>query len=201
MGEKQLIQVFTFSDDLKRTPAALPPETLWTVLHSGDPLVQTCQLSENEVCGLVAEMNTDSRGEVLYVDHVKRAVQMVFELRRNQLLNAYLQDNAFATLEIPTPNLRDLERLFPLLTPEMKKKREPEKKEEPPDEPMVRRSSRRSSTISGLPGGGRLSSKEGTGRMPTKQGTIEFGTGYCFQRSHQAWTYSNGWVQRSTSWT
>jgi len=165
--EKFLIQVFTFHDDLKRNPAALSPEALFSVLHSGDPLVQGCQLSDHEVCGFIAEMNCDGRGEVAYVDLVKRGVQMIFELRRNQLLNAYLKENAAETLEIPTPDLDALESMYPLLTPEMRQKKEPEKAEAEVEEVMVRRSSRRASTM------GRMASKESRepGRLPTKRMT------------------------------
>merc|ERR1740117_2395728 len=107
--EKNLIQVFTLGDDLKRNPAAVAPETIYGLIRgSTDTQVISCQLTDYEICGFLAEMNLDSRGEVAYIDHVKRTVPMIYELRNNQLLNAYLQEDAFATLGISEPNLEKL---------------------------------------------------------------------------------------------
>merc|ERR1712014_400729 len=60
-------------------------------------------------------MQVDGDGLVAYCDLIKRWVPIIFELRKNQLLGAYLQDNAAETLNIPSPNYEELEAMFPLL--------------------------------------------------------------------------------------
>merc|ERR1712232_895729 len=81
-----------------------------------------CQLTDYELTGLIADIVQDSNGLIVFSDHVKRVVSIIFELRRNQLLNAYFQEGAFDKLEIPTPDLAKLERVFPLLPPGWKRK-------------------------------------------------------------------------------
>eukprot|EP00927_Polykrikos_kofoidii_P057227 TRINITY_DN51343_c0_g1_i1.p1 TRINITY_DN51343_c0_g1~~TRINITY_DN51343_c0_g1_i1.p1 ORF type:complete len:862 (+),score=179.37 TRINITY_DN51343_c0_g1_i1:231-2816(+) len=115
--EKTLIQVFTLGDDLKRSPPSLPPQNIFAMLRSSDQQIANCQLADYEICGFLAEMVLDARGEVVYGEHVKRVVPMIFEMRRNQLLSMYLQEGAFNTLGFPKPDLAALEALFPLLVP------------------------------------------------------------------------------------
>jgi len=129
--ERTLIQVLTLSEESHRSEKTLAPESIFRILRSNDTQVQSCQLSEFEVCGLVAEMNLDARGEVAYIDHVKRWVPIIFELRKHQLLSAYLKEGSSETLGIQEPDLAQLESLFPLL---------------PEEEPkVVRRMSKRNS--------------------------------------------------------
>eukprot|EP00448_Togula_jolla_P019736 CAMPEP_0170574688 /NCGR_PEP_ID=MMETSP0224-20130122/3439_1 /TAXON_ID=285029 /ORGANISM="Togula jolla, Strain CCCM 725" /LENGTH=810 /DNA_ID=CAMNT_0010897373 /DNA_START=20 /DNA_END=2453 /DNA_ORIENTATION=+ len=115
--ERTLIQVLQLSDSAQRgnKEASLPPEMIYSILHSSDPQVQSCQLSDIELCGLAAEMSTDATGEVAYVEHVKRWVPIIFELRKNDLLGAYLKPDGLATLGIPEPDLDALEEIYPLL--------------------------------------------------------------------------------------
>jgi hypothetical protein len=173
--EKILIQVFTLGDDLKRNPPAVAPETIYGLIRSStDAQVISCQLSDYEICGFLAEMNLDSRGEVAYIDHVKRAVPMIYELRNNQLLNAYLQEDAFATLGISEPNLEKLEAIFPLLPDN-----HAEKNEEKNDARQSGRGRRRSISktpnldLNGEDGrassGERRNSLETSGRNPSKR--------------------------------
>lgn len=110
--EKTLIQVFSIVGDTKTQTVA--PQTLFTTLHN-DAQIQGLMLSEYELCGFAAEMISDVVGQVAYVEHVKRSVPMLFELRRNQLLSAYVQPDAREALGIPEPDLTALEKLFPLL--------------------------------------------------------------------------------------
>merc|ERR1712190_206930 len=92
---------------------------MFSILYSNDTQIisqiQGLQLSDFELSGFVAEMNADSHGDVAFLDHIKRWVPIIFELRKNQLLGAYLKDKAAETLGIPEPDLDALEQLFPLL--------------------------------------------------------------------------------------
>mmetsp|Transcript_28736 Transcript_28736/g.82203 ORF Transcript_28736/g.82203 Transcript_28736/m.82203 type:complete len:856 (+) Transcript_28736:66-2633(+) len=125
--ERTLIQVLTLSEESHRSEKTLAPESIFRILRSNDTQVQSCQLSEFEVCGLVAEMNLDARGEVAYIDHVKRWVPIIFELRKHQLLSAYLKEGASETLGIQAPDPAYLETLFPLMPEEPKVVRRPSK--------------------------------------------------------------------------
>jgi hypothetical protein len=116
--ERTLIQVFSLSDDTHRSPPTLPPETIFNILMvANDPQVASCQLSYFELTGLAAEVSLDVNGQVPYIDHVKRWVPIIFELRKNQFLGAYLQQGAADVLQIPEPNVKKLEEIFPLLPP------------------------------------------------------------------------------------
>merc|ERR1712060_990309 len=113
--ERTLIQIFSLSDDTHQNPPTLPAQTIFDVLHSNDVQMQSCQLSELEVCGLAAEMILDDNGNVAYVDHVKRWVPTVFELRKHELLGAYLQDTLLESLGIPEPTECYREDLVPVI--------------------------------------------------------------------------------------
>lgn len=111
--EKTLIQALGDA----RGPATVQPNHLFAVLHSGDANVSACQLTPFELCGLVGEMMLDKNGEVEYVPHIKRTVGLIFELRRHDLLKAYLstaEDN-FAKMQIVIPKVDDLEASCPLV--------------------------------------------------------------------------------------
>jgi hypothetical protein len=131
--EKILIQLFSSGESRSQS---LTPETMFAMLRNNDAPIQTCQLSDYEITGLMADLVADPLGLVVFSDHVKRVVSIIFELRRNQLLNAYLQEGAFEKLGIPRPDFVKLEKIFPLMPPGWKKK-EPEKieveKEDIPD--------------------------------------------------------------------
>jgi len=47
--------------------------------------VQACQLSQSEIRGIVAEAETDERGEVAYTEHIKLWVPIIFELRKSKI--------------------------------------------------------------------------------------------------------------------
>jgi len=116
--EKLLIGLFQANDAEKRNPAVLSPLKMCRLMLSGDQVVQNCQLTETELCGFVAEMLLDVNGEVHYMDHVKRVVPMIFNLRRNLLLVEYVKEGAFEALKIPSPNANALREVCALLPPE-----------------------------------------------------------------------------------
>lgn len=122
--ERTLVQVMNLHDDTHRNPPCLPPEQLFSILHSNEKEVQSCQLSDFELCGLAAEMMPDADGFVAYGDHIRKWVPIIFEQRKNRLLAAYLQDGAAEVMGIEEPDLEGLEKLFPLLPPESKVHRE-----------------------------------------------------------------------------
>jgi hypothetical protein len=110
--ERTLIQVFSVLD--KEHNGLLAPETIWNVLSSGgDAQVQALSLSEFETNGLAAEMALDENGLVVYHEHVRRWVPVIFEVRKSPLLGGYLKDDSAETLGIPEPNIEALEALFP----------------------------------------------------------------------------------------
>lgn len=114
--ERTLTQVFAMSDDTHRNPPALPPEKILQVLFSADAQVMSCQLSEPELCVLAAEMTLDARGEVVYGEHVKQWVPILFELRKHPLYSLYLADDAVESMGIEEPDdLAALQDLVPLL--------------------------------------------------------------------------------------
>eukprot|EP00928_Gymnodinium_smaydae_P062053 TRINITY_DN45999_c0_g1_i1.p1 TRINITY_DN45999_c0_g1~~TRINITY_DN45999_c0_g1_i1.p1 ORF type:complete len:829 (+),score=201.33 TRINITY_DN45999_c0_g1_i1:91-2577(+) len=141
--EKILIQAL--GDGRGPTNTMMAPESLFASLHAGDQQIQSCQLSEFEIGGLAAEMVLDSRGEVAYVEHIKRTVPMIFELRRSQLLSQYVIPDGLDMLLIFPPTAAEADAIFPLLPPS-------EKKEEVGQGSSKRRQSKR-----------RSSSKEPTG--------------------------------------
>jgi hypothetical protein len=112
--EKILIQLFSSGESRN---GLLPAETIFTMLRNNESQVQACQLNECELTGLMAEMSPDSSGQVVYSEYVKRVVSIIFQLRHNQLLNAYLEEDAFETLGIPKPDLQQLHSIFPLYPP------------------------------------------------------------------------------------
>lgn len=106
--EKTLVHLFSVLDESHR--GVLPVETMFKVLRSADPQVASCQLTEKEICGFVAEMNVDENvipNTVAYVDHVKTWVPVIFELRRNaiyeRLLSAFGGDVGAAGEGMDTP--------------------------------------------------------------------------------------------------
>jgi len=114
--ERNLIQALSLIDDTRKPTPALPPETIFNLIwNSSDQQVQSCCLDEYELAGLVAEMTLDANGEVPYHDFVKRWVPIMFELRKNPLLGAYLKVGAASTLGIPEPDAEAIEAIFPLL--------------------------------------------------------------------------------------
>mmetsp|Transcript_70558 Transcript_70558/g.204601 ORF Transcript_70558/g.204601 Transcript_70558/m.204601 type:complete len:860 (+) Transcript_70558:3-2582(+) len=116
--ERTLIQVFSLVDDTRKPTPVLPPETIFKLLiEPTDQQIQGLCLDELEATGLVAEMNLDANGEVPYHDFVKRWVPIMFELRKNPLLGAYLKNGAAETLGFPEPNFAELEAFYPLLPP------------------------------------------------------------------------------------
>merc|ERR1712232_690536 len=112
--EKILIQLFASGESRSQL---LPPETLYSMLMHSEAQVQACQLNEHEVTGLIAEMGQDitASGQVAFAEYVKRVVPLIFEMRRNQLLSAYLRECAFEKLQISKPDLKKLDSIFPLM--------------------------------------------------------------------------------------
>jgi len=122
--EKTLMQILTLNDDAHRTPPALPPDTIYSILGINEKEIQGIQLTAFEINGFVAEMQTDADGFVPYGEHIKKWVPMIFEQRKNQLLVRYLQPDSYETLGIQPPNLKQLEAMFPLLPADMVKGKE-----------------------------------------------------------------------------
>jgi hypothetical protein len=170
--EKFLIQLFSSGES--RSPF-LPPEVIFTMLWNNENVIQSCQLTEYERTGLIAEMSHDigANGQVVFSEYVKRVVPVIFDMRRNQLLSAYLQEGSFETLQIPSPDLKQLDSIFPLMPPGWKKKEKEQEANDPgtgsehPRRSGCRVSGRRPSKAGGdnLGSGPRLS-----GRRPTKAG-------------------------------
>jgi len=126
--EKSLTHAFSLLDDGRR--GVLAAETIHKVLTSADAQVQSCQLSEPELRGLVAELVVDQNGEVAYKDHVQTWVPILFELRKIKIYEPYLQKEPFSTVpsrasvgllgqNLVLPDLSELEDEFPLLPPEL----------------------------------------------------------------------------------
>jgi len=105
--EKTMIQTFTQFSDSIGEPKTLPPAQMYTLLTT-DPQILGCQLSEAEAAGFAAEIVIDSEGQVAYVEHVRRWVPIIFEIRKNQLLKPYVDDYGAA-------HSACAEKLFPLL--------------------------------------------------------------------------------------
>lgn len=57
---------------------------------SSEAVQQACQLSESEIRGIVAEAETDERGEVAYAEHIKLWVPIIFELRKSKIYEGVL---------------------------------------------------------------------------------------------------------------
>merc|ERR1711904_671706 len=116
--EKSLTHAFSLLDDGRR--GVLAAETINKVLTSADAQVQSCQLSDPELRGLVAELVVDQNGEVAYKDHVQTWVPILFELRKIKIYEPYLQKEPFSnTPGLVLPDLSNLEDEFPLLPPEL----------------------------------------------------------------------------------
>jgi len=113
--EKTLQQILTLNDDARRSPPSLPPETIYNILAVNEKEVQGTQLTTFEITGFASEMQADENGLVPYVDHIKRWVPMIFELRKNHLLSRYLEEDFCETLGIERPDLAQLEKMFPML--------------------------------------------------------------------------------------
>lgn len=105
--EKTMIQTFTQFCESYNEPKTLPPHQMYALL-TNDPQILACQLSEAEAAGFAAEVVLDPEGQVAYVEHVKRWVPIVFEIRKNQLLKIYVDDYGVTREAGP-------EKLFPLL--------------------------------------------------------------------------------------
>eukprot|EP00929_Paragymnodinium_shiwhaense_P092562 TRINITY_DN5250_c0_g1_i1.p1 TRINITY_DN5250_c0_g1~~TRINITY_DN5250_c0_g1_i1.p1 ORF type:complete len:701 (-),score=186.50 TRINITY_DN5250_c0_g1_i1:348-2450(-) len=128
--ERNLIQAFTLAGS-----AALPPEAIYAMMKSNDQQVISCQLNEYEITGFVAEIVLDSKGEVPYVDLVKRSVPLIFEVRRSTLIAEYVaydDKEGGSPLQIPKPDLVALEALVPLVPAGWKS-----------EEPDIRKSTKR----------------------------------------------------------
>jgi len=116
--EKSLTHVFSLLDDGRK--GTLPAETMFRALTSTDVQVQSCQLSEPELRGLVAELVLDGNSEVAYKDHVQTWIPILFELRKSRIYEPYLQKDPFQHAPgLKSPDLTLFEEEFPLLPPEM----------------------------------------------------------------------------------
>jgi Ca2+-binding EF-hand superfamily protein len=116
--EKSLTHAFSLLDDGRR--GSISVETMFKVLTSADAQVQSCQLSEPELRGLVAELVVDQNDEVAYKEHVQTWVPILFELRKTKIYEPYLQKEPFLnTPGLTVPDLSLLEMEFPLLPPEL----------------------------------------------------------------------------------
>jgi hypothetical protein len=115
--------------------AQLTPEAIFTMLCSEkhkDHVLQSTQLTENELTGFVAEMSQDISAIhlVTYAEYVKRVVPFIFEMRQDHLLRSYLKENAFADLQIPMEDVKKLESIFPLMPHGWKPPKDKDEKEE-----------------------------------------------------------------------
>merc|ERR1719160_260282 len=92
---------------------------MFKALTSADAQVQSCQLSDPEVRGLVGELITDQNGEVAYKDFVQTWVPVLFELRKIKMYEPYLTKEPFMNPGLTSPDLSQYEVEFPVLPPEM----------------------------------------------------------------------------------
>jgi len=111
--EKTLIQVFSLLENASGNKAK--PDTILKCMYSNDAQIASCQLEDHEIVGFLAEMNPDDDGVVAYVDHVRTWMPIIFDLRKHPLLTLYMKADAMEALEIPQPDLADLELNFPLI--------------------------------------------------------------------------------------
>lgn len=111
--ERVLVQVMNLNDSEYRN--LLTPDAIFNILQANEKEVQSCQLSDFELCGLAAEMAPDADGLIPYIDHIKKWVPIIFEHRRNRILGTYLQEDGLETLGIVEPDLEQLEALYPLV--------------------------------------------------------------------------------------
>jgi len=120
--EKILIQALSLSADARMGDMGervLPARTMYHMLSDPDAQVASCGITPAEMTGLLAEMSPGENlhstctasgedGEVMIIDHIKRWVPVLFELRKNGLLKGYLKEDAFNTLGIPNPLTEEL---------------------------------------------------------------------------------------------
>lgn len=149
-----------------QNPPALPPETIWNALQTNEKEVQQTQLSSFELNGFCAEMTVDADGLCLYVDHIKKWVPIVFEMRKNKLLQRYMEEGSAEVLGIDPPDKDKLEAMFPLLPRETAQQLQPRMSSR-------RRSSGQSGSV-GMDEHGRslskrLGSKQENGRLSSKE--------------------------------
>jgi len=158
--ERNLIQALSLIDDTRKPTPALPPEAIFNLLwNSSDQQVQSCNLDEYELAGLVAEMPLDANGDVPYHEFVKRWVPIMFELRKNPLLGGYLRAGAADTLGIPEPDADALEAIYPLL---------PEGMVRPPS---VEQPEQRQGSKTVIRSGSKVSSRRSLSKRPSTEAT------------------------------
>jgi len=120
--EKQLIQFFTVNDTESRRKdgtATLSPEIIHHLMTSNDQNITSCHLSDFEIAGFVAEMPLDAEGKVVYVDHVKRMVPLIYELRKHCLLRLYVKEQDAVDMNMTMPDIAAYTAAFPLLPTSM----------------------------------------------------------------------------------
>lgn len=110
--EKALILAgnLNMSDVARSTGIMEVAQFLQAMLHE---TVSNAGLKDYEVRGFIAEANLDSEGSLHYASHVHLWVPIIFELRKSQLYESFLNEDWSAT----SPNLADLssyEKQFPL---------------------------------------------------------------------------------------
>lgn len=86
--EKALLHVGNSFDDKHRQPPSLDVMKFLEAMKQ-EAVVQ-CQLSEAELRGFIAETIIDERREVLYVEHIKTWVPILFELRKSRAYDTVL---------------------------------------------------------------------------------------------------------------
>jgi hypothetical protein len=112
--EKALIHNASQYDEKHRQAGTLHYTKFFDAMHS--EAVAQCQLSDAELRGFIAEADIDERGEIVYVDHIKMWVPIIFELRKSRVYdNVLAKDWGFGAANLV--DLSDQERRFPLLMP------------------------------------------------------------------------------------
>jgi len=109
--EKALIQVGNQIDDKHRQQPTLEVGKFLEAMQHEH--VQQQQLSEAELRGFIAEAEVDEKGEILYQDHIKTWVPIVFELRKSRIYDAILSKDWGANA-IHLADLSMYEQDFPL---------------------------------------------------------------------------------------
>ena len=81
--EKLFLSLLNQKDDLRKANPTIDVAPFVDVMRS-DQLQNSCQFSDREIRGLMAEAFIDEQGEIPYVDHVKTWLPILFEMRKSK---------------------------------------------------------------------------------------------------------------------
>jgi hypothetical protein len=89
--EKELMRIGSQADEKHSPRPTLDQRKFLDCMRSDS--VASCQLSEAELRGFIAEAEIIAGGEIAYVDHIKTWVPIIFELRKSRIYDAVLKED------------------------------------------------------------------------------------------------------------